>query len=152
MVVTPFTLLFVLLLILCINVSSFSVEVGRGRRSKTFLPASRINLNLDQLKRMEESAAAQPPPTPVQLLNKPSHLSDAAISLILKRHNLIEATKNTKNNDTPVTYTFSLATNMFTTKSNNTPHHIPILVEEEVLLRDKGWGFLDVDESGPPGS
>lgn len=147
MIVTP--LLFVLLLILCINVSSFSVEVGRGRRSKTFLPASRINLNLDQLKRMEESAAAQPPPTPVQLLNKPSHLSDAAISLILKRHNLIEATKN---NDTPVTYTFSLATNMFTTKSNNTPHHIPILVEEEVLLRDKGWGFLDEDESGPPGS
>jgi len=102
------------------------------------------------LKRMERQAAPQAPPTPVRLLNAPSHLSRETLRAILSRYNLEEAEDVSSSQ---FTYAYSLATNMFSTRDAGAERkHIPVLIGEENLLRDKGCSFLDEEEAGPPGS
>ncbi|GMI12703.1 hypothetical protein TrVE_jg1667 [Triparma verrucosa] len=113
------------------------------------LPA-KLDYDIQALKRMEEQAKPQAPPTPVRLLNVPSDLSRETLRSILSRYNLSEAEDISS---AQFTYEYSLATNMFSTRDEGAERkHIPVLVGEENLLRDKGWSFLDEDEAGPPGS
>ena len=113
------------------------------------LPA-KLDYDVQALKRMEEQAKPQAPPTPVRLLNVPSDLSRETLRSILSRYNLSEAEDISS---AQFTYEYSLATNMLSTRDEGAERkHIPVLVGEENLLRDKGWSFLDEDEAGPPGS
>ena len=58
-----------------------------------------------------------------------------------------------KHEEPSAVYMYSTATSCFTCRSSppppGFPRHISAIVSEEALLRDKGWGFLDSDDSEP---
>jgi hypothetical protein len=86
----------------------------------------------------------------VLLLNVPKDLSLSTLKSILSRHNLTLASDIST---AKLTYSYSLATNMLSTRDSGAVRkHIPVQVGEENLLRDKGWSWIDEDDNGPPGS
>jgi|Transcript_25271 hypothetical protein len=130
--------------------ASFNFRPGLLHQLRVPPQPAKLDYDIQALKRMEEQAKPQAPPTPVRLLNVPSDLSRETLRSILSRYNLEEAEDISSAH---FTYEYSLATNMLSTRDEGAERkHIPILVGEENLLRDKGWSFLDEDEAGPPGS